>query len=189
MKKSVSLLSLLLAALLAGPAAAGEQVDINSADAATLDRVLDGVGPSKAEAIVAHREQHGAFRSIDELADVKGIGLATIEQNRDRITVGASDAGLLAWVLLPDQWQALVRLGESAGLATVVGRFKAASSRVVGERHRINGWLWGRGFNDRLLAPGEDVAAVAADLFAQPLQRGLVARVDDYAYWHAAWRR
>jgi putative transposase len=100
-----------------------------------------------------------------------------------------ADAGLLAWVLLPDQWQALVRLGESAGLATVVGRFKAASSRVVGERHRINGWLWGRGFNDRLLAPGEDVAAVAADLFAQPLQRGLVARVDDYAYWHAAWRR
>jgi competence protein ComEA len=93
MKKSVSLLSLLLAALLAGPAVAGEQVDINSADAATLDRVLDGVGPSKAEAIVAHREQHGAFRSIDELADVKGIGLATIEQNRDRITVGASDAG------------------------------------------------------------------------------------------------
>jgi competence protein ComEA len=93
MKKAVSLLSVLLAALLAGPAfAADEQVDINSADAATLDRVLDGVGPSKAEAIVAHRTQHGAFRSVEELAEVKGIGLATIEQNRDRITVGASDA-------------------------------------------------------------------------------------------------
>jgi competence protein ComEA len=94
MKKSVSLLSLLLAALLAGSAFASvEQVDINSADAATLDRVLNGIGPAKAEAIVAHRNQHGAFRSIEELAEVKGIGLATIEQNRDRIIVGDSAAG------------------------------------------------------------------------------------------------
>jgi competence protein ComEA len=94
MKKSVSILSLLLAALLSGAAVASEQVDINSADAPTLERVLDGVGPSKAEAIVAHREKHGAFRSADELAEVKGIGLSTIEQNRARITVGegAADA-------------------------------------------------------------------------------------------------
>ncbi|HEX5694395.1 MAG TPA: helix-hairpin-helix domain-containing protein [Arenimonas sp.] len=91
MKKSIPLLSLLFSALLAGGAfAADEKVNINTADAATLDRVLDGVGPSKAEAIVAHREQHGAFRSADELSEVKGIGLATIEQNRDRISVGGA---------------------------------------------------------------------------------------------------
>ncbi len=93
MKSSLSFLSsLLLSALLAGGALAADKVDINSADAATLDRVLDRVGPSKAEAIVAHRKQHGAFRSADELAEVKGIGLATIELNRDRITVGAGTA-------------------------------------------------------------------------------------------------
>ena len=97
MRKSISLLStLLLSALLAGGAHAAEKVDINSADAATLDRVLDGVGPSKAEAIVAHRKQHGAFRSADELAEVKGIGLSTVELNRDRITVGAGAAGAKA---------------------------------------------------------------------------------------------
>lgn len=97
MRKSVSLLStLLLSALLAGGAFAAEKVDINSADAATLDRVLDGVGPSKAEAIVAHRKQHGAFRSADELAEVKGIGLSTVEANRDRITVGAGAAAAKA---------------------------------------------------------------------------------------------
>ena len=83
---------LLLGALLAGSAHAADKVDINNADAATLDRVLDGVGPSKAEAIVAHRKQHGAFRSADELAEVKGIGLSTIEQNRDRITIGPGAA-------------------------------------------------------------------------------------------------
>lgn len=86
------LYSLLLAAFLAPAALAAEKVDINTADAATLDRVLDGVGPSKAAAIVEHRKQHGAFRSADELAEVKGIGLALVEQNRDRITVGASRA-------------------------------------------------------------------------------------------------
>ena len=93
MKTSLSLLSsLLLSALLAGSALAAEKVDINSADAATLDRVLNGVGPSKAEAIVAHRKQHGAFRSADELVEVKGIGLSIVEQNRELITVGAGAA-------------------------------------------------------------------------------------------------
>ena len=78
----------------AAPVVAAETVDINTADAETLARDLDGIGPSKAEAIVAHREQHGSFRSADELTEVKGIGLATIEQNRERIVVGegAADA-------------------------------------------------------------------------------------------------
>jgi len=93
MNKTLLILrSLFLSALLAGSAFAAETVDINTADAATLDRVLTGVGPSKAEAIVAHREQHGAFRSADELVEVKGIGLSTVEQNRDRITVGSASA-------------------------------------------------------------------------------------------------
>ena len=94
MKTRIPFLSILLAALLAAPAVAAPSVDINTADAETLARELDGIGPSKAEAIVAHREQHGAFRSADELTEVKGIGLATIEQNRERIVVGegAADA-------------------------------------------------------------------------------------------------
>ena len=79
--------SLVLSALLAGSAFAAEKVNINTADAGTLDRVLVGVGPSKAEAIVAYRKANGAFRSADQLASVKGIGLATIEKNRDRIVV------------------------------------------------------------------------------------------------------
>jgi competence protein ComEA len=91
-KSALMLKSLLVILLLAGAARADDRIDINTADAATLDRVLDGVGPSKAEAIVAHRTAHGAFRSVDELTEVKGIGLATIEQNRDRITVGADAA-------------------------------------------------------------------------------------------------
>ena len=89
MNKIVALVkTFALTALLATSAFAAEKVNINTADAATLDRVLVGVGPSKAEAIVVYRKQNGAFRTADQLTGVKGIGLATIEKNRDRIVVG-----------------------------------------------------------------------------------------------------
>ena len=93
MKRFVSLLNgLALALLLAGPAHAVEKVDINKADAATLDRVLVNIGEAKAEAIVAHRKENGPFRSAEQLAEVKGIGLKTVENNRDRIVLGNARA-------------------------------------------------------------------------------------------------
>ena len=83
--KSILLVFVLLGAL---PVAMADPVDINSADAATLAQTLKGVGPAKAEAIVAFREANGPFRSVEELTEVKGIGEKLLEQNRDRITVG-----------------------------------------------------------------------------------------------------
>ncbi len=74
-------------------AAAPERVDINTADAATLARVLEGVGPAKAAAIVEHRRRHGPFRRAEDLARVKGIGRRTVERNRERIVVGARGGG------------------------------------------------------------------------------------------------
>lgn len=85
--------SLLLSLALAGAAIAGETVNINTADAATLDRVLVNVGPAKAQAIVDYRKANGAFRSPEQLAMVKGIGLKTVEKNRDRIVLGNARAG------------------------------------------------------------------------------------------------
>ena len=80
---------LVLCFALAGAAVAGETVNINTADAGTIDRVLVNVGPAKAQAIVDYRKSNGAFRSAEQLALVKGIGLKTVEKNRDRIVVGA----------------------------------------------------------------------------------------------------
>ena len=65
--------------------AAMEQVNINAADAETLQRVLAGIGRSRAEAIVAYREANGKFYSAEELTAVKGIGVSTIEKNQARI--------------------------------------------------------------------------------------------------------
>ncbi len=81
------MLSLLLATSFGAFAA---PVNVNTADAAALAAAMNGVGLAKAEAIVAYRKEHGPFRSIDQLADVKGIGLKTIEKNRDLINVGGA---------------------------------------------------------------------------------------------------
>ena len=73
------------------PAFAGP-VNINSADALTLSKNLKGVGPNKAQAIVAYRTEHGNFTKAADLAKVKGIGLKTVERNRDVILLDAASA-------------------------------------------------------------------------------------------------
>ncbi|HTA66297.1 MAG TPA: helix-hairpin-helix domain-containing protein [Xanthomonadaceae bacterium] len=66
-----------------------QKVNINTADADALHKSLVNIGPSKAAAIVAYRKQHGAFHTADELTQVKGIGLKTIEKNRSYIVIGS----------------------------------------------------------------------------------------------------
>lgn len=63
------------------------RVNINVADATTLAGALRGVGESRALEIVRHRETYGPFASAEELMEVKGIGQATLDQNRDLITL------------------------------------------------------------------------------------------------------
>lgn len=62
-------------------------VDLNHADASTLQRELSGIGEAKAKAIVAYRESNGPFSSIDELLEVKGIGKAILDKNREKLVV------------------------------------------------------------------------------------------------------
>ncbi|QQO00595.1 MULTISPECIES: ComEA family DNA-binding protein [Pseudomonas] len=63
------------------------KVDLNSADATILQRELAGVGEAKAKAIVAYRDSNGSFASLDELLEVKGIGKAILERNREKLEV------------------------------------------------------------------------------------------------------
>lgn len=60
-------------------------VNINTASAAELSEALKGVGVSRANAIVIYREKNGLFKSADELANVKGVGAATIKRNKGHI--------------------------------------------------------------------------------------------------------
>ena len=80
------LLALALAAtslaLTTSPAAAAD-FDINTASSTEIEKNLAGVGPKKAEAIVAYREQNGRFKTTDDLLQVAGIGPATVQKNLD----------------------------------------------------------------------------------------------------------
>ncbi|MFV0456116.1 MAG: ComEA family DNA-binding protein [Pseudomonas sp.] len=62
-------------------------VNLNTADAETLTRELTGIGATKARAIVQYRDAHGPFTSVDELLEVKGIGAATLEKNRSKLSL------------------------------------------------------------------------------------------------------
>lgn len=62
-------------------------VDLNTASKAELEAVK-GVGSAKADAILEYRKQHGAFKSVDELGEVKGFGDKSVEKLRSEFTVG-----------------------------------------------------------------------------------------------------
>ncbi len=71
----------------AQPVATAAAVNINKADAATLAATLNGVGMARAEDIIRYREAFGPFTTVDQLAEVKGIGTATVDKNRSLITL------------------------------------------------------------------------------------------------------
>lgn len=63
-----------------------KMININRASEGELVS-LHGIGSSKAQAIILYREMFGDFKTVDELARVKGIGVKTIENNRGRLSV------------------------------------------------------------------------------------------------------
>lgn len=90
MKKLLMVTTLALM-LMAGSVIAAP-VDINSATAEMLAENLNGIGLSKARAIVDYRDQNGPFKHADELVNVKGVGLKTVEKNVQNIQLGKSSA-------------------------------------------------------------------------------------------------
>lgn len=63
-----------------------QTININTADVETLTQ-LKGIGTKKAEAIIAWREQNGGFTSVEQLLEIKGIGAATLDANRQKIQI------------------------------------------------------------------------------------------------------
>lgn len=85
--KLLNTLILALALLLPLAAPAASPVNINTADKETLITAISGVGEKKAEAIIEYREQHGPFKSVDEITKIKGIGQGILDKNRENLSV------------------------------------------------------------------------------------------------------
>lgn len=86
-----SLLTFLATGLFSIWAWALQPVNVNTASAEEIAEALKGVGQTKAEAIVTYRNEHGAFKHIDELVNVKGIGVRTVDINREYILLDSSE--------------------------------------------------------------------------------------------------
>lgn len=70
----------------AKPAQSASTININSASAEEIADILNGVGLTKAEAIVSYRKENGPFKTLADLGNVKGIGEKTLEKNKSLIT-------------------------------------------------------------------------------------------------------
>ena len=86
MHKRIALTGMLLAWAAMGTALA-DPVNINTADAESIAEALDGVGITKARAIVAYRNAHGPFESAEALTAVTGIGERTVAMNAADIII------------------------------------------------------------------------------------------------------
>jgi len=76
--------------LIAGAVYAADPVNINTADAEMLATAISGVGVKKAREIVSYREKNGPFESVDDLVQVSGIGMQTVDGSRANLTVKAA---------------------------------------------------------------------------------------------------
>lgn len=83
----------ILLLLLSTPAiihASDTLLNVNLAPASELAKKLPGIGPAKAQAIVQHREQHGPFKTVDSLMNVKGIGPGILAKIQALVVVGGT---------------------------------------------------------------------------------------------------
>lgn len=61
-------------------------INLNTADKAVLESI-SGIGPAKADAIIKYRDEHGSFKSVDELLNIKGIGPKMLENIKGQVEI------------------------------------------------------------------------------------------------------
>lgn len=144
-------------------------LDLNKASKAELE-LLPGIGPAKADAILALRAERGAFRSVDELDDVSGIGPKTLERLRPFLSIGGVPASGLSASSAPAPSQtnsaapARVRINTAtaAEIETLAGIGPKLAQRIVADRaangpfRRLDDLTRVRGIGPTILASNRD---------------------------------
>ena len=94
---------------------------------------------------------------------------------------------LLAWVLMPDHWHGLIRLGRSETLAICMLRMKSSVARAANRDAHRSGRVWQDGYHDRALCASECLLDVARYIVLNPVRAGLAASPSDYPFWDNVW--
>ena len=99
----------------------------------------------------------------------------------------AKTSEILAWVLMPDHFHCLARLGAGDALSKLVNRLKSASAREVNRVLMRSGPLWQSGYHERAVRNEASLRTAARYIVANPLRAGLVDRIGNYPNWNACW--
>ena len=118
MKRFFQLL-LLSVSLFVTPALLAEVVNINKASAAALQENLKGIGEKKANAIVTYRKEYGAFKTLDEIMEVKGIGKGIFKKIKADISLNQGITDLVGAKSVKSAKPATKSAGKKAVKTTV----------------------------------------------------------------------
>ncbi len=102
----------------------------------------------------------------------------------DALHSGAAES--FAWVVMPDHVHWLLQVGATP-LSRCVQAFKSRAARAIDATRGTSGPVWQAGFYDHRLRDEEDLHVHARYIIANPLRRGLVAKIGDYPYWWCRW--
>jgi len=94
--------------------------------------------------------------------------------------------GWLAWVLMPDHFHGLVRLGDR-NLGREIQALKGSTAYQIRRHGGVNHTVWQKAYFDRALRADEDRRAVARYIVANPLRAGLVKNLGEYPYWGSVY--
>lgn len=97
-----------------------------------------------------------------------------------------SDSRMLCWVVMPDHFHALVRIGKE-DLSSVVRRLKAGSASRLNRQIGRKGRFWMPGFHNHGLRSEESLKDIARYIVGNPLRAGMVTKYGDYPFWDAVW--
>lgn len=93
----------------------------------------------------------------------------------------------LTWVLMPDHFHGLLRLGEKVQLSKVIAELKGTTAYKINAELDRKGKLWQTSFYDHVLREEENRKNIARYIVANPLRKGLVKDIKKYPYWNSIY--
>ena len=139
-----------------------EPVNINAATADEIAASLNGVGSKQAAAIVEYRETNGPFQSLDDITNVKGVGVKTVAKNQDSILFDGTATAAESKPAAPSVQTVNVNLASAQELVVLkgIGPAKAAAIVAYREAHgtfqAIDDLIKVKGIGEKTLAKNRD---------------------------------
>ncbi|MEO9944558.1 transposase [Paraglaciecola sp.] len=137
---------------------------------------------------LAECEYFITFNTLDRQPFFKDFDLACLFSQQISVNETKHHCTWLTWVLMPDHFHGLVRLGlKDSNLSKLVGALKGASSFKINKHRGCSGNVLQPSFYDRALRAEDDRKNMARYIVANPLRKGLVRHIKYYPFWNSVY--